>query len=765
MLMTMSTAIIIIITIIEAIVNHLGTFWGVGVGPGDPELMTLKAARILAEVDWIFCPAEPTQGASFASRVVAPLGLPAEKFRPVSLCMSRQRSAAQEAYRYAAEVIVAELRQGRSAAWITEGDPLFYSTFPYIAEEVRNLCPEARIDIVPGVSSVQAAAARAGVPLARLDEALAVLPAAYGMERLPMLLDSCATVALVKVHSVFDSLLDRLADLPQSIQTFYLEKIGTDEEHLTTDLRSLRGQKLPYFSLVLLRRGDQGRAGGVSPLSGGRKPPERISGGLRPPLRGLTPPARPKPCLFIVGLGPGARETMTGQALEALRQSQVIVGYSGYFEGIGDLVDGKECLALPLGAERERARLAVQRAREGESVCVISSGDAGIYGMASLVLETLEAASDPSGVEVTVIPGVSAINACAALLGAPLGHDFAVVSLSDLLTPWPQIERRLIAAAQTDFVLVLLNPRSPRRDGQWRRAQEILLRDRPPEAPVGIVRQAYRSGQSVEITTLGRMIETNVDMFTTVIVGNSQTRRFGGKLVTPRGYSLSFSREPEASANSAAHLRLAAKRSAEIVDESFRIIEREIGKHGFAEDEWHVARRMIHACGDLEFAQLVCFRHNAVVAGVQALRQGAPVVTDVRMVAAGLNKSALESLHVGVHCFIDDPDMASRAAEEGRTRSACAMEKAMATMKQAVYVVGNAPTALLALCDGIRHGAVCPHLVIAAPVGFVSVEASKEQALALDVPLIVVRGRKGGSAAAAAAMNALLLMAAEEAKR
>lgn len=244
----------IIITIIEANVNPIGTFWGVGVGPGDPELMTLKAARILALVDWIFCPAESTQGASFAARIVSPLGLAAEKFRPVSLCMSRQRGAAQEAYRGAAETIVIQLRQGRSAAWITEGDPLFYSTFPYIAEEVRRLCPQARIDIVPGVSSVQAAAARAGIPLARREEALAVLPAAYGLERLPLLLDSCATVALLKFHSALDSLLDRLADVPQSMQTFYLEKVGTEEELLTTDLHSLRGQKLPYFSLVLLRR-------------------------------------------------------------------------------------------------------------------------------------------------------------------------------------------------------------------------------------------------------------------------------------------------------------------------------------------------------------------------------------------------------------------------------------------------------------------------------------------------------------------------------
>lgn len=252
---------------------------------------------------------------------------------------------------------------------------------------------------------------------------------------------------------------------------------------------------------------------------------------------------RRKGQLFIVGLGPGAREAMTGQALDALQCSRVVVGYSGYFESIGDLMDGKECLALPLGAERERAQLAVQRCREGESVCVISSGDAGIFGMAGLVLETLETAGDNSYLEVAVIPGVSAVNACAALLGAPLGHDFAVVSLSDLLTPWSQIERRLTAAAQADFVLVLLNPRSPRRDWQWRRAGEILLHDRLPETPVGIVRQAYRPGQSVEITTLGRMTEAAADMFATVIVGSSQTRRFGDKLVTPlgRNYRREFS--------------------------------------------------------------------------------------------------------------------------------------------------------------------------------------------------------------------------------
>jgi precorrin-3B C17-methyltransferase len=241
--------------------------------------------------------------------------------------------------------------------------------------------------------------------------------------------------------------------------------------------------------------------------------------------------------LLVVGLGPGARAAMTAQALEAIRRAEVVIGYDGYFAGIADLVAGKECLALSLTRETDRARLAVERLRAGQTVCVISSGDPGIYAMASLVLEC--AAEDESLLDdVEIVPGVSAVNAAAALLGAPLGHDFAVVSLSDLLTPWDVIERRLHAAAEADFVLALLNPKSQRRDWQYGRAQEVLARHRPPETPVGVVRHAYRPGQAVEITTVGRMAEAAVDMFTTVIVGNSHTRRLGNVVVTPRGYAV-----------------------------------------------------------------------------------------------------------------------------------------------------------------------------------------------------------------------------------
>jgi precorrin-3B C17-methyltransferase len=243
--------------------------------------------------------------------------------------------------------------------------------------------------------------------------------------------------------------------------------------------------------------------------------------------------------LFVIGLGPGAQAMMTGQAQTALRQADVVIGYSGYFAWVEELVQGKECVALALTQETERAQLAVDRALQGATVCVISSGDAGIYGMASLVLEVVEQRKMEAFLpEVVVVPGVSAVNACAALLGAPIGHDFAVISLSDLLTPWPAIEKRLTAAAEADFVMALLNPKSARRDWQYARAQAILAQHRASDTPVGVVRNAYRPDQSVVITTVAAMTEVYVDMLTTVIVGNSQTRRLQSRMVTPRGYAV-----------------------------------------------------------------------------------------------------------------------------------------------------------------------------------------------------------------------------------
>ena len=231
-----------------------GTFYGIGLGPGDPELLTRKAMRILSEVDWIFYPFEARTGTSFSRRILAALAVPATKCRQVSLGMAQDRGPDQHTYATAAETMAGELLQGKSVAWVTQGDPLFYSTFIHLYLEMRRRFPDVPITIVPGVTSPSAAAAAAGVPVSLLEEKVAVVPAVYGLEHLPALLDDFATVFLMKVNTVFDQLLETLAVLPHRVQAVYAERVGTPEERLVTDLYTLRGQKLSYFSLVILRQ-------------------------------------------------------------------------------------------------------------------------------------------------------------------------------------------------------------------------------------------------------------------------------------------------------------------------------------------------------------------------------------------------------------------------------------------------------------------------------------------------------------------------------
>jgi precorrin-3B C17-methyltransferase len=243
--------------------------------------------------------------------------------------------------------------------------------------------------------------------------------------------------------------------------------------------------------------------------------------------------------LYLVGLGPGDRSLMTPAAAGALSWCDVIVGYTGYVQQVRDLLEGKDIVAMELGQEMERATKAVELASAGKAVAVISSGDAGIYGMAGPVFQHLTSTGwDGQHPQVEVIPGVSALQAASAVLGAPLMQDFCAISLSDLMTPWDAIRRRLDAAAQGDFVIVLYNPRSRRRTTQIAEAREILMRYRNEETPVGIVRNAYRSSQKTLITALGQLQEhfDSIDMFTSLVIGNSTTYINSGHIITPRGY-------------------------------------------------------------------------------------------------------------------------------------------------------------------------------------------------------------------------------------
>ena len=236
----------------------------------------------------------------------------------------------------------------------------------------------------------------------------------------------------------------------------------------------------------------------------------------------------------VIGLGPGGGEDLTGRARAALEECDLLVGYTAYIDLVKEDFPDKETLSTGMRREVDRCRAAVEAALTGKSVAVVCSGDSGVYGMAGLVYEV---AQEYDPIDIEVVPGITAACGGAAVLGAPLTHDFAVVSLSDLLTPWEKIEARLTAAARADFVLCLYNPASKSRPDYLRRACDILLAaGKSPDTVCGTVRNIGRAGEEARILTLGRLRDTQVDMFTTVFVGNSQTKVLGGKMVTPRGY-------------------------------------------------------------------------------------------------------------------------------------------------------------------------------------------------------------------------------------
>lgn len=239
--------------------------------------------------------------------------------------------------------------------------------------------------------------------------------------------------------------------------------------------------------------------------------------------------------LYVVGLGPGGSRWMTWEARAALEQAEVLCGYTVYLDLIRGEFPDKEYFSTPMTQEIERCRAALERARSGRTTALVCSGDAGVYGMAGPVLEL---APQFPEVEIQVVPGVTAALAGAAVLGAPLMHDFAVLSLSDLLTPWEVIRRRLELAAQGDFVLCLYNPSSRRRRDHLRMACDIVLAHRGPETVCGWVRNAGRAQEERQVLTLGELREAQVDMFTTVFIGSAATRRIGDRMVTPRGYEL-----------------------------------------------------------------------------------------------------------------------------------------------------------------------------------------------------------------------------------
>ncbi len=450
--------------------------------------------------------------------------------------------------------------------------------------------------------------------------------------------------------------------------------------------------------------------------------------------------------IIVAGIGPGNEQDMTPAVATALREADAVVGYKHYFPYITHLLR-PETVCIDSGMKRERARAeqAFTLAEQGSTVCVISSGDAGIYGMAPLMYEMKRERN--SRVEIAVLPGISAFQKAAALLGAPIGHDFCAISLSDLMTPWERIEKRIRAAAQADFVTAVYNPKSEGRYWQLHRLREVFLQEgRSPQTPVGVVRQAGRAGQEVHVTSLEAFDPEAVDMFTIVLIGNSQSYEWQGAFVTPRGYY----RDEATDASSLGQ---------DIMMRSFRTIERELENPSLPPDHKWALLHAIHTTADFDMERLLHSDALAVASLYGRVASGRlkTIVTDVSMVASGIRKGALQRLGVEVKCYLSDPRTAAMAAEKGITRTQAGIRLAVAEHPDALFAIGNAPTALMELCELTRKGKANPAGIIAAPVGFVHVRESKCMVKTLaTVPKLIVEGRKGGSNLAATLVNAIL---------
>lgn len=450
--------------------------------------------------------------------------------------------------------------------------------------------------------------------------------------------------------------------------------------------------------------------------------------------------------IYVAGIGPGSSEDITPALLNAVADSSVVVGYKYYFQFIEKYISKDTiCIDTGMKKERQRAEMAFEYAEKGNTVCVISSGDAGIYGMAPLIYEMKR--DRGSDVEIISIPGISAFQKAASLLGAPMGHDFCVISMSDLMTPWQLIEKRIKAAAEADFITAVYNPKSNGRYWQLYRLKELFLKYRSEDNVVGFVRQAGRDEQNITITTLKKFNPEDVDMFTVVIIGNSQSYRWNNAFITPRGYYRNDNDNED------------CKVGQSIMIKSFRTIRNELKNRDIPTWKLWPMLHAIHTTADFDMENLLWMDDNATADIYNKVKDGQlkTIVTDVSMVAAGIRKGALERLGIKTVCYINDPRAIEMAKDKNITRAQAGMRLAAQEYPDALYAFGNAPTALLELCSLVRKKQCSPTGIIGAPVGFVHVEESKHAAKSLvNIPKIIIDGRKGGSNLAATLVNSIL---------
>ncbi|MDQ2708335.1 MAG: precorrin-2 C(20)-methyltransferase [Actinomycetota bacterium] len=509
-----------------------GRLYGVGVGPGDPELVTVKAARLIGAADVIayHC---ARHGRSTARRIAEPYlragQIEEQLVYPVTVETTDHpggyRGALDEFYAAAAERLAAHLDAGRNVVVLAEGDPFFYGSYMHMHERLAHRYPT---EVVAGVTSMSAAAAALGRPLVERDEVLTVLPGTLPDEQLAQRLAGTDAAAVLKLGRTFGSVRDAAERAGVLADMYYVERASTDEQR-TAPLAEVDPDTVPYFSLALL----------PSPLAGATIAREVAA---RQGDAGLLTGKQSKAIageVVVVGLGPAGRPWLTPEVQEALAAATDLVGYGPY---LGRVPANPRQRRHPSDnrMESERAEFALDLAREGRRVAVVSSGDPGVFAMASAVLEV---AVEPrwKDVPVRVLPGLTAAQAVASRVGAPLGHDYCVLSLSDRLKPWEVIAARLSAAATADLVLAIYNPASRSRTWQVAAARDLLLEHRAPDTPVVVGRDVGGPEEQITITRLGELDPETVDMRCLLLVCSSQTRlveRGDGASVifTPRRY-------------------------------------------------------------------------------------------------------------------------------------------------------------------------------------------------------------------------------------
>lgn len=490
-----------------------GKLYGVGLGPGDPALMTVRAVEAIAEAD-VVAYHSARHGRSIA-RSIAAKHIRADHIEerlvyPVTTETTDHpggyKGAMEDFYTEASARLAAHLDAGRTVAVLAEGDPLFYGSYMHMH---KRLADRYDTEVIPGVTSVSAAAARLGTPLAEGEEVLTILPGTLPEEELAARLAATDAAVVMKLGRTFPKVRRALESSGRLSEARYVERATMSGERLA-ELADVGAESVPYFSVAVL--------------------PSQVD---------VEPPARERGEVVVVGTGPAGPLWLTPESRGALAAADDLVGYTTYLERV-PVRPGQRRHGSDNRVEAERAEFALQLARRGRRVAVVSGGDPGIFAMATAVLEAASQ-EEYQDVPVRVLPGVTAANAAAARAGAPLGHDYATLSLSDRLKPWEVIAERLRAAASADLVLALYNPGSRSRTRQVGEARELLLEYRAPQTPVVVARDVGGPEESVRVVRLVELEPSEVDMRTILLVGSSQTqvvRRGDGEEIvwTPRRY-------------------------------------------------------------------------------------------------------------------------------------------------------------------------------------------------------------------------------------